>query len=153
MDEHQKAKTRKRRPFHTPPPRLERAASLVNGLSFTSSTDAEAVSNDDLLVDAHRRLIGESGAEHYCSPGSVDSAGEGVGQMGAHEGIAGDPVWGGIDQQSGSFSWVATPRSITFQSRETRNELILTPELDPRYTAAWTDKQYKEWQLLRQKTN
>ena len=58
-DEHQKAKTRKRRPFYTPPPRLARAASLVNGLSSTSSTGAEAVPNHDPLVDAHRRLIGE----------------------------------------------------------------------------------------------
>ncbi|KAF2601589.1 hypothetical protein F2Q70_00025901 [Brassica cretica] len=58
-DEHQKAKTRKRRPFYTPQPGLARDASLVNGLSSTSSTGAEAVSNDDPLVDAHRRLIGE----------------------------------------------------------------------------------------------
>ncbi|KAF2584774.1 hypothetical protein F2Q70_00035789 [Brassica cretica] len=53
-DEHQKAKTRKRRPFHTPPPRLARAASSVNGLSSTSS-----VPNHDPLVDAHQRLVGE----------------------------------------------------------------------------------------------
>ncbi|KAF3610816.1 hypothetical protein DY000_02049171 [Brassica cretica] len=33
-DEYQKAKTRKRRPFHTPPPRLVRAASSVSGPSF-----------------------------------------------------------------------------------------------------------------------
>ena len=58
-DEQQKAKTRKRRPLYTPPPRLARAASLVNGSSSTSSTVAEAVSNHDPLVDAHRRLIGE----------------------------------------------------------------------------------------------
>ena len=58
-DEHQKAKTWKRRPFYTPPPRLARAASLVNGLSSTLSTGAEAISNDDPLVDAHRRVIGE----------------------------------------------------------------------------------------------
>ncbi|KAF3552603.1 hypothetical protein DY000_02006917 [Brassica cretica] len=37
-DEHQKAKTRKMRPFYTPLPRLARAASSVNGLSSTSST-------------------------------------------------------------------------------------------------------------------
>ncbi|KAG2292843.1 hypothetical protein Bca52824_039512 [Brassica carinata] len=58
-DEHQKAKTRKRRPLYTLPPRLERAASLVNGSSSNSSTGAEALSNHDPLVDAHRRLIGE----------------------------------------------------------------------------------------------
>ena len=58
-DEHQKAKTRKRRPLYTPPPRLARAASLVNGSSSTSSTGAEAISNHDPLVYAHRRLIGE----------------------------------------------------------------------------------------------
>ncbi|CDY08695.1 BnaC03g54870D [Brassica napus] len=58
-DEHQKAKTRKRRPLYTLPPRLERSASLVNGSSSNSSTGAEALSNHDPLVDAHRRLIGE----------------------------------------------------------------------------------------------
>ncbi|KAF3504773.1 hypothetical protein F2Q69_00042273 [Brassica cretica] len=42
-DEHQKAKTRKRCPVYTPPPRLARAASLVNGLSSTSSTGPEIV--------------------------------------------------------------------------------------------------------------
>ncbi|KAL0789770.1 hypothetical protein Bca101_006016 [Brassica carinata] len=36
-DEHQKVKTKKRRPLYTPPPRLARAASLVNGSSSTSS--------------------------------------------------------------------------------------------------------------------
>ncbi|CAG7864123.1 unnamed protein product [Brassica rapa] len=45
--------------FYTSPPRLARAASLVNGLSSTSSTGVEAVSNDDPLVGAHRKLIGE----------------------------------------------------------------------------------------------
>ena len=58
-DEHQKAKTWKRRPFYTPPPRLARVSSSVNGLSSTSSTGAEAVPNRDPLVDAHWRLIGE----------------------------------------------------------------------------------------------
>ncbi|KAF2551150.1 hypothetical protein F2Q68_00034274 [Brassica cretica] len=58
-DEDQKAKTRTRRPFYTPLPRLARAASSVNGLSSTSSTGAEAIYNHDPLVDAHRRLIGE----------------------------------------------------------------------------------------------
>ncbi|KAH0862673.1 hypothetical protein HID58_079884 [Brassica napus] len=58
-DEHQKAKTWKRRPFYTPPPRLARADSSVNGLSSTPSTGAEDVSNHDPLVDAHRRLISE----------------------------------------------------------------------------------------------
>ncbi|KAF3517452.1 hypothetical protein DY000_02060116 [Brassica cretica] len=47
------------RPFYTPPPRLARAASSVNGLSSTSSTFSEAASNHDPLVDTHRRLIGE----------------------------------------------------------------------------------------------
>ncbi|KAF3579526.1 hypothetical protein DY000_02031356 [Brassica cretica] len=56
-DEHQKAKTRKRRPFYTRPPRLARAASSVNGLSSTSSTGAEAAPNHDPLVDVHRRLL------------------------------------------------------------------------------------------------
>ena len=47
------------RPFYTPPPKLARAASSVNGLSSTSSTFSEAASNHDPLVDTHRRLIGE----------------------------------------------------------------------------------------------
>ncbi|KAG2282478.1 hypothetical protein Bca4012_051013 [Brassica carinata] len=46
-------------PFYTLPPRLARAASLVNGSSSISSTGAEVVSNHDPLVSAHRRLIGE----------------------------------------------------------------------------------------------
>ncbi|KAH0867698.1 hypothetical protein HID58_074720, partial [Brassica napus] len=58
-DEHQKAKTWKRRPFYTPPPRLARVSSSVNGLSSTSSTGAEAVPNNDPLVDTHWRSIGE----------------------------------------------------------------------------------------------
>ncbi|KAF3537716.1 hypothetical protein F2Q69_00022605 [Brassica cretica] len=69
-EEHQKVKTRKRSPLYTPPPRLARATTLVNGLSSTSSTGAEAVPNHDPLVDAHRS--------------------EGVGKMGAHEGMAGE---------------------------------------------------------------
>ncbi|KAL0758291.1 hypothetical protein Bca101_074441 [Brassica carinata] len=58
-DEHQKAKTWKRRPFYTPLPRLARVSSSVNGLSSTSSTGAEAVPNNDPLVVTHRRSIGE----------------------------------------------------------------------------------------------
>ncbi|KAG2266219.1 hypothetical protein Bca52824_073298 [Brassica carinata] len=58
-DEYQKTKTRKRRPSYTPPPRLARATLSANGLSSTSSKSAEVVPNRDLLVDAHRRLIGE----------------------------------------------------------------------------------------------
>ncbi|KAH0867658.1 hypothetical protein HID58_074680 [Brassica napus] len=38
---------------------IAKAASLVNGLSSTSSTCAEAVSTDHPLVDAHRRLTGD----------------------------------------------------------------------------------------------
>ncbi|KAH0898754.1 hypothetical protein HID58_048322, partial [Brassica napus] len=91
-EEHQKVKTRKRSPLYTPPPRLARATTLVNGLSSTSSTGAEAVPNHDPLVDAHRRLIGELGVKHDASPGSVDSASEGVGKMGAHEGMAGEAI-------------------------------------------------------------
>ena len=58
-DEHQKAKTRKMRPFYTPLPRLARAASSVNGLSSTSSTGVGAAPNHDPLVDAHQWLLGE----------------------------------------------------------------------------------------------
>ncbi|KAF3505865.1 hypothetical protein F2Q69_00006021 [Brassica cretica] len=54
-----KAKARKRRLSYTPLPRLARAALSANGLSSTSSTSAEVMPNRDLLVDAHRRLIGE----------------------------------------------------------------------------------------------
>ena len=54
-----KAKTRKRRPFYTPPPRIVRAASSVTGLSPTPPAGAVAVSNHDSLVDVHRRLLGE----------------------------------------------------------------------------------------------
>ncbi|KAH0872959.1 hypothetical protein HID58_070321 [Brassica napus] len=56
-DEHQKAKTRKMRPFYTPPPRLARAALSFNG--STSSTGVGAAPNHDPLVDAHQRLLGE----------------------------------------------------------------------------------------------
>ncbi|KAF3586451.1 hypothetical protein F2Q69_00030186 [Brassica cretica] len=132
-DEQQKAKTRKRRPLYTPPPRLARAASLVNGSSSTSSTVAEAVSNHDPLVDAHRRLIGE-----------VFFLRNQVQNMLAHRDLLIQQVkasarwelmkewlekrvehWdpeeeycrhlflsGGADQQAGSFSQVATPRSV-----------------------------------------
>ncbi|KAF3486187.1 hypothetical protein F2Q69_00053071 [Brassica cretica] len=72
-DEHQKAKTWKRCPFYTPPPRLARAASSVNGLTSTPSTGAE-----------------DPGAEYDGSPGSVGSPGEGIALMGAHEGMAGE---------------------------------------------------------------
>ncbi|KAF3544921.1 hypothetical protein DY000_02007367 [Brassica cretica] len=57
-DEHQKAKTPKRCPFYTLPPRLVRTASSVNGAGYGGPSEF------------------------------IDSAGEGVGQMGAHEGTA-----------------------------------------------------------------
>ena len=50
---------RRRHPSYAHPPRLTRAALSTNGLSYTSSTGAEAVPNRDPLVDAHWRLIGE----------------------------------------------------------------------------------------------
>ncbi|KAF2570818.1 hypothetical protein F2Q70_00004310 [Brassica cretica] len=53
------AKVRRRHPSYAHPPRLTRAALSTNGLSYTSSTGAEAVPNRDPLVDAHWRLIGE----------------------------------------------------------------------------------------------
>ncbi|KAF2556139.1 hypothetical protein F2Q68_00015242 [Brassica cretica] len=65
-DEHQKAKTRKMRPFYTPPPRLVMVASSVTGFSSTPPT----------------------GAGYGGPPGSIDSASKGVSQMGAHEGMA-----------------------------------------------------------------
>ncbi|CAG7888815.1 unnamed protein product, partial [Brassica rapa] len=58
-DEHQKAKTRKRRPFYTLPSRLGRAALSVNGYSSTSSTGFGASPNHDPLVDSQQRFLGE----------------------------------------------------------------------------------------------
>ncbi|KAF3592587.1 hypothetical protein DY000_02021853 [Brassica cretica] len=49
-DEHQKAKTWKRRPFYTSPPRLARAASSVNGLSSTHQRVQNMMARRDLLV-------------------------------------------------------------------------------------------------------
>ncbi|KAG5397452.1 hypothetical protein IGI04_019266 [Brassica rapa subsp. trilocularis] len=132
-DEHQKAKTRKRRPFYTPPPRLARTASSVNGLSSTSSTGAEAVPNHDPLVDAHRRLIGEvfflrSQVEHMmaCRDLLVQQVRASARWELMKEWLEKrvehwDPeeeyrrhlfLSLGIDQQSGTFSPVATPRSV-----------------------------------------
>uniref|UniRef100_A0A0D3BUV3 Uncharacterized protein n=1 Tax=Brassica oleracea var. oleracea TaxID=109376 RepID=A0A0D3BUV3_BRAOL len=132
-DEHQKAKTRKRRPFYSPLPRLARAASLVNGLSSTSSTGAEAVFNQDPLVDAHQRLIGEvlflrSQVQNMMARRDLliqqvkasarwELMKEWLEKRVEHW----DPeeeyrrhlfLSGGIDQQSGSFSRVATPRFV-----------------------------------------
>ncbi|KAH0883905.1 hypothetical protein HID58_060001 [Brassica napus] len=132
-DEHQKAKTRKRCPFYSPPPRLARAASLVNGLSSTLSTGAEAVFNQDPLVDAHQRLIGEvlflrSQVQNMMARRDLliqqvkasarwELMKEWLEKRVEHW----DPeeeycrhlfLSGGIDQQSGSFSWVATPRFV-----------------------------------------
>ncbi|KAG5373913.1 hypothetical protein IGI04_042772 [Brassica rapa subsp. trilocularis] len=59
-DEYQKVKMRKRRLSYTPPPRLARAALSAGGLSSISSTSAENMPNQDLLVDAHRRLTSEA---------------------------------------------------------------------------------------------
>ncbi|CAG7875764.1 unnamed protein product [Brassica rapa] len=132
-DEHQKAKTRKRRPFYTPPPRLARTASSVNGLSSTSSTGAEAVPNHDPLVDAHRRLIGEvfflrSQVEDMmaCRDLLVQQVRASARWELMKEWLEKrvehwDPeeeylrhlfLSLGIDQQSGTFSPVATPRSV-----------------------------------------
>ena len=132
-DEHQKGRTQKRRPFYTPPPRLARAALSVNGLSSTSSTGAEAVSNDDPLVDAHRRLIGkvlflrsqvqdmmarrDLLIQQVKAPARWEFMKEWLEKRVEHW----DPeeeyhrrlfLYGGIDQQLGNFSWVATPRSV-----------------------------------------
>ena len=132
-DEHQKAKTWKRRPFYTPPPRLARATSLVNGLSSTSSTGVEVVLNHDPLGDAHRRLFGEV----FFLRGQVQNMmarrdlliqqvkasarwelmKELLEKRVEHWDLEEDYhrhlfLSGGIDQQSGSFSRVATPRSV-----------------------------------------
>ncbi|CDY25675.1 BnaC05g25540D [Brassica napus] len=127
-DEHQKAKTRKRRPFHTPLPRLARAASSVNGLSSTSS-----VPNHDPLVDAHRRLIGEVFFRHSQVEDMMARRDLLVQQVRASARWELMKEWlekrvehwdpeeeyrrhlflsRGIDQQSGTFSLVATPRSV-----------------------------------------
>ncbi|KAF3496559.1 hypothetical protein DY000_02053081 [Brassica cretica] len=132
-NEHQKAKTWKRRPFYTPPPRLARAASLVNGLSSTSSTGGESVPNHDPLVDTHRRLIGEvfflrSQAQNMMARWDLlvqqvkasarwELMKEWLEKRVEHW----DPeeeyrqhlfLSGGIDQQSGSFSRIVTLRSV-----------------------------------------
>ena len=132
-DEHKKAKNRKRRPLYTPPPRLARAASLVNGSSSISLTDAEVVSNHNPLVDAHRRLIGKV----FFLPNQVQN------MMACRDlliqQVKASARWelmkewlekrvehwdpekeyhrhlflsGGADQQAGSFSQVAAPRSV-----------------------------------------
>ncbi|KAF3602228.1 hypothetical protein F2Q69_00035314 [Brassica cretica] len=132
-DEHQKAKTRKRRPFYTPPPRLARATLLVNGLSSTSSTGVEVVLNHDPLGDAHRRLFGEvfflrSQVQNMMARRDLliqqvkasarwELMKELLEKRVEHWDLEEDYhrhlfLSGGIDQQSGSFSRVATPRSV-----------------------------------------
>ncbi|KAL0759042.1 hypothetical protein Bca101_075192 [Brassica carinata] len=132
-DEHQKAKTRKRHPLYTPPPRLARAASLVNGLSSTSSTGAEAVPNHDPLVDAHRRLIGEvfflrsqvqnmmACRDHLIQQMKASARWDLMKEWLEKRVEHWDPkeeyrrhlfLSGGTDQQSGNFSRVATSRSV-----------------------------------------
>ncbi|KAF3521671.1 hypothetical protein F2Q69_00048434 [Brassica cretica] len=58
-DEYQKAKTRKRRPFYTPPPRLVRAASSVSGPSFVPPAGTEAPSARISPMAVHQRLLTE----------------------------------------------------------------------------------------------
>ncbi|KAH0867573.1 hypothetical protein HID58_074595, partial [Brassica napus] len=132
-DEHQEAKTRKRRPLYTPPPRSARAASLVIGLSSTSSTGAEAVPNHDPLVDAHRRLIGEVFFLRSQVQNMMARRDLLIQQMKASARWELMKEWlekrvehwdpkeeyhrhlflsRGNDQQSGNFSRVATPRSV-----------------------------------------
>ncbi|KAF3532094.1 hypothetical protein DY000_02039916 [Brassica cretica] len=132
-DEHQKAKTRKRRPFYTPPPRLARATLLVNGLSSTSSTGVEVVLNHDPLGDAHRRLFGEvfflrSQVQNMMARRDLliqqvkalprwELMKELLEKRVEHWDLEEDYhrhlfLSGGIDKQSGSFSRVATPRSV-----------------------------------------
>ena len=57
-DEYQKAKTRKRRPFYTPPPRLVRAASSVSG-PFVPPAGAEAPPARISPMAVHQRLLTE----------------------------------------------------------------------------------------------
>ncbi|KAF2541069.1 hypothetical protein F2Q68_00031005 [Brassica cretica] len=132
-DEHQKAKTRKRHPFYTPPPRLARATLLVNGLSSTSSTGVEVVLNHDPLGDAHRRLFGEvfflrSQVQNMMARRDLliqqvkasarwELMKELLEKRVEHWDLEEDYhrhlfLSGGIDKQSGSFSRVATPRSV-----------------------------------------
>ncbi|KAF3520326.1 hypothetical protein DY000_02060875 [Brassica cretica] len=56
-DEYQKAKTRKRRPFYTPPPRLVRAASSVSGPSFVPPAGTEAPSARISPMAVHQRSL------------------------------------------------------------------------------------------------
>ena len=132
-DEYQKAKARKRRPSYTPPPRLARAALSANGLSSTSSTSVEIGPDHDLLVDAHRRLIGEVfllRGQMHDMVARRDLLVQQVKDSARWEQMK---EWlekhvehcnpekeyqrhlflsGGINHQSGSFSQAATPRSV-----------------------------------------
>ena len=132
-DEYQKAKARKRRPSYTPPPRLARAALSANGPSSTSSTSVEVGPDSDPLVDAHRRLIGEVFLLRGQMQDMVARRDLLVQQVKAlarwglmkewlekrveHRNLE-EEYWrhlflsGGISHQSGSFSQVATPRSV-----------------------------------------
>ncbi|KAF2600065.1 hypothetical protein F2Q68_00010848 [Brassica cretica] len=58
-DEYQKAKTQKRRPFYTPPPRLVRAASSVSGPSFVPPAGTEAPPARISPMVVHQRLLTE----------------------------------------------------------------------------------------------
>ncbi|KAF3532045.1 hypothetical protein DY000_02041986 [Brassica cretica] len=58
-DEHQKAKTRKRRTFYTPPPRLVRASSSVSGPSFFPLAGTEAPPARISPLAVHHRLLTE----------------------------------------------------------------------------------------------
>ncbi|KAF2558052.1 hypothetical protein F2Q68_00016839 [Brassica cretica] len=58
-DEYQKAKTRKRRPFYTPPPRLVRAASSVSGPSFVPPACSEVPPARISPMAVHQRLLTE----------------------------------------------------------------------------------------------
>ncbi|KAF2558043.1 hypothetical protein F2Q68_00016832 [Brassica cretica] len=58
-DEYQKAKTRKRRPFYTPPPRLVRAASSVSGPSFVPPAGSEVPPARISPMAVHQRLLTE----------------------------------------------------------------------------------------------
>ncbi|KAL0847292.1 hypothetical protein Bca101_020538 [Brassica carinata] len=64
-DEYQKGKTRKRRPFYVPPPRLARTIPRAASLSSSSPCNAEAAPNQDLETGAHQRLLGETAFDRW----------------------------------------------------------------------------------------
>ncbi|KAF3514518.1 hypothetical protein F2Q69_00006481 [Brassica cretica] len=106
-----KGKNTEEASFYTPPPRLARAASSVNGLSSTTSTGVGAAPNHGPLVDTHQRLLGEK----VRASARWELMREWLEKRVEHW----DPeeeyhqylfLFGRINQQSGGFTKAATPK-------------------------------------------